>query len=252
MENKHKEKSKLSDIAHDRIKEMILNNRFRAGEHLDEVDLCALLNVSRTPLREAINRLVYENLLISVPQKGIFVPELTVQSITELFQARKLIEPIVMMLSAPFLDISILESYKHISQKLLKDESPDNVDKLHEIDFEFHHYIASMCNNQYILDANTSIEEQFQRVRTQNFYPRERAINGAKEHIDIIDKILDKDYESLPDCLLNHIVSTEKYYYKNLIEFSAADVSVHFIKKHNLNNRTQNTEPLSSSPITFN
>ena len=222
-------KQKLSDIAHEKMKEMILNNQFRPGEHLEETALCEMLNVSRTPLREAINRLVNENLLIAVPQKGIFVPEMSIQNIADLFRARKLIEPMVVMLSAPNLDHEILMSFKEKTEKMIVDQ---NISALHLLDYDFHSYINNSCGNQYIFQSVSYITDQFQRVRTQNFFPVERSVNGAKEHLVIINTILKGEYSALPDLMLNHITSTENYYFRKLLENNVAESNIDYLKRN--------------------
>lgn len=222
-------KAKLSDLAHDRLKSMILNNAFTPGEHLDEVALCEMLNLSRTPLREAINRLVNEHLLISVPQKGIFVPEMSIQNVAELFKARKLIEPMVILMSAKHIDKTKLMEFREKTLQLLETK---NIEEIHKLDYDFHSYINTNCGNQYILQTVTFISDQFQRVRTQNFYPIERSLNGAREHILIIDKLIVEDYQTLPDLILDHITSTETYYYKNLLDNDISQKSIDFIKKN--------------------
>ena len=222
-------KQKLSDIAHAQLKGMILNNQFSPGEHLEETVLCDMLSVSRTPLREAINRLVNENLLIAVPQKGIFVPEMSVQNIADLFRARKLIEPMVIMLSAPNLDHAVLIEFKEKTEKMIVDQ---DISALHSLDYDFHSYINNNCGNQYIFQSVSFITDQFQRVRTQNFFPVERSINGAKEHLVIIDTILKAEYSALPDLMLNHITSTETYYFRKLLENSVAESNIEYLKRN--------------------
>ena len=91
-------KSSLKEVAYQILKSKILNNEFAPNAYLDEKSLCAMLNISRTPIREAISKLEYENLVQTISQKGIFVTDMPIQSVTELFQARKMIEPIAMSL----------------------------------------------------------------------------------------------------------------------------------------------------------
>ena len=216
----------LSTYAYDKLKDMILNNEFAPGFHLEEKYICELLGISRTPIREALNRLVYEKLLISVPKKGIYVPSLSVQSIAELFQARKLIEPMVLMLSAKNLDGETLQNFRAKTLALIRDE---DISAIHRLDYDFHAYINSCCNNQHIQRTVDYISDLFQCVRTQDFYPMERALNGAHEHIEIIDNILDRQYDVLPQLMLNHITSTETFYFKSLQNTSVSDSYIQFL-----------------------
>lgn len=229
MENK----AKLSDYAHDKLKELILDNTFKPGQHLEEVSLCELLKISRTPLREAINRLVNEKLLVAVPQKGIFVPELTIQDVVEIFKARKTIEPIVIMLSAASLDKTVILNFKKKTLEILKEKNP-NPKSIHELDYQFHDYINKNCGNRYIYQHTSYISELFQRVRTQDFYPLERAINGAREHLEIMDSIISGKFDDLSALMLNHIKSTERYYYKRILEEDEVvkDKNIRFVSDH--------------------
>lgn len=222
-------KEKLSDYAHDKLKEMILNNTFMPSEHLDESALCELLNISRTPLREAINRLVNENLLVAVPQKGIFVPDLSIQDVTEIFRARKMFEPMIIMLSADKMDRNVLLNYRQDTLSLLEKQ---DIAALHELDYDFHSYINVSCGNHYVYQCYVLISDQFQRVRTQNFYPVERAVKGAKEHLVILDNLIKGNYSPLPRLILDHIKSTENYYYKKVLENNICEDYVDFIKQN--------------------
>ena len=230
-----KEKEKLSDFAYKQLKQRILANSFKPGEHLEEVSLCEMLSISRTPLREAINRLMYEDLLISVPQKGIFVPELSFQTTAELFRARKLLEPMVILLSVRRLDKDVLMSFRGRTSSLLEHKHLEEPDAalLHQLDYDFHDYINTNCGNQYILRNVTYISDHFQRVRTQDFFPVERAVNGALEHIKIIDAVLNGDLDSLPTLMLEHIISTESFYYKNLLNDDVPLANIEHLK-HNI------------------
>ena len=75
-----------------RLKEMTVNFGVRPGEHLNEVALARALDASRTPLREALNRLVAERLIEFRPGKGFFCRDLDVRSIYDLYEVRQALE----------------------------------------------------------------------------------------------------------------------------------------------------------------
>lgn len=208
-------KRPLNIYAYDTLKEMILNNEYAPGTHLEEKDLCERLNISRTPLRESINRLAFEGLLQTVPKKGIFIEELSIQFITELFQARKALEPMVVTMAAKNMDKDQLIEFRHQTIELI--DTKDAM-KLHKLDYKFHTYLNSKCGNRHLLRAIGNIGDQFQRVRTQDFYPVERATKGAYEHLDIIDALVNETLDLLPTLIQKHISSTEEYYFMNLLQ----------------------------------
>ena len=74
------------------IKGWILQARARPGEFLSEMELARLCKTSRTPVREACNRLAQENWLSKIPHKGYLVPPISVREIVDVYEFRKLIE----------------------------------------------------------------------------------------------------------------------------------------------------------------
>lgn len=82
---------RVRDI-YDQLKQMAVAFRFRPGDRLNEVALSRELGVSRTPLREALNRLVAEKLVDFRPGEGFFCRDLDAQSIFDLFELRAVIE----------------------------------------------------------------------------------------------------------------------------------------------------------------
>lgn len=205
---------KLKSIAYGTIKQKILNNELLPGEYLEEKKLCEMLNVSRTPIREAISRLEQEDLVQVIPSKGIFVTTVSVQAIKELFQARHYLEPMLLRLSFPNLNIDTLLEYKQNFASALE---ASDYPKLHQLDYDFHNYINSQCNNGYLIKMMNILSDNFQRVRTQEFYAKERTETGAREHLILINLLIDGDMEGATEYLGKHISSTEKYYFKSLI-----------------------------------
>ena len=80
------------DDIYDQVKAMAVSFRLRPGDRLNEVALSRDLGVSRTPLREALNRLVAERLFDFRPGQGFFCRPLDAQSVFDLFELRQIIE----------------------------------------------------------------------------------------------------------------------------------------------------------------
>src|SRR5690606_31139082 len=74
------------------IRRMAVNFEFRPEQRINEVELAAALNVSRTPVREALNRLVIEGLITLVPNKGFYCRPFDAEQIMSLFEVRTALE----------------------------------------------------------------------------------------------------------------------------------------------------------------
>lgn len=209
----------LKNIAYHTLKDKILNNEFPPNTYLEEKALCEMLNISRTPIREAINKLEFEDLVQIIPQKGIFVTDFSIQSVAELFQARKLMEPMLLQLSGPLLNKDTLLEFR---ERALAAIEANDIDQLCQIDCQLHNYFNSNCQNQFLAKLMAYITDQYQRVRTQSLYPQERTVQGAREHIDIIDRLINEDFAAAQELLRQHITNTESYYFKNLLKSATA------------------------------
>ena len=89
----------LSQRAYGRLREMAINYRFRPGERLNEGALAKDLQLSRTPLREAMHRLVSEGLLHLVSGRGFFARPLDVKEVCDLYEARLALETAIVRLA---------------------------------------------------------------------------------------------------------------------------------------------------------
>ncbi|MEV0804980.1 GntR family transcriptional regulator [Micromonospora sp. NPDC050200] len=85
-------KRTLAEVVTGLLRDRILDGEFPPGTQMNEVELAAYFEVSRGPLREAMQRLVQEGLLVSYPRRGIFVPALTSEDLEDIFVARQAIE----------------------------------------------------------------------------------------------------------------------------------------------------------------
>jgi DNA-binding GntR family transcriptional regulator len=93
------ERPNLSEAVAVKVRELIVDGRLRAGQRVNEVHLAARLGVSRTPLREALTRLVAEGALVSRPRCGFYVCPLSLEEFEQIYPIRALLDPEVLRLA---------------------------------------------------------------------------------------------------------------------------------------------------------
>ena len=89
----------LADEVAKVVRTMILDGRLPAGDRINEVHLSAQLGVSRTPLREALSRLVNEGALRDEPRRGVFVKPLTAEEVQAIYPIRAILDPAALRLA---------------------------------------------------------------------------------------------------------------------------------------------------------
>ncbi len=131
------------------LKKWILECRFRPSELLAEVDLARLCQTSRTPVREACNRLSQENWISRIPHKGYLVPAISVREIAEVYEFRKLLECFTAERAAASAGADQIAKLK----ELLKKESEPGAatNDLLAISESFHLAVAEIARNQPVL-----------------------------------------------------------------------------------------------------
>jgi len=207
-------KENLRDKIYETLKRQIITNELPPNSYLDEKVLCAQMQVSRTPFREAISKLESDKFVAVVPQRGVTVSDLSIQSVIELFQVRKELEPLVLKMCKR-IDKDKLLAFRTATEEALKKQDYSG---LRRLDHELHLFLLASSENRHMIHIMTYISDQYQRVLEAQKYMRDqRAVRGAKEHIALINALLGDKQEEACSLMRQHIVTTEQFYYKSLM-----------------------------------
>jgi DNA-binding GntR family transcriptional regulator len=187
----------ISDVLVSALRDMIVDGRLSAGSRINEVHLAALLRVSRTPLREALGRLVAEGALTTVPRVGYFVCPLTLGEFQQLYPIRAILDPAALRLAG----IPSPQRLHHLQALNSEIRQTRDVAKLIDLDNAWHHELLAGCRNKVLID----LVEQFMR-RTRRYeiaLMRERGHGrvSADEHKSILAALRAGDLEAACDAL---------------------------------------------------
>jgi DNA-binding GntR family transcriptional regulator len=129
------------------VRDMILDGRLPAGGRINEVHLAAQIGVSRTPLREALSRLVSEGALRDVPRRGFFVCPLTAEEVRAIYPMRSILDPAALRLSG-IPSAGRLAELRRLNRQLAACTDPVDTVRL---DDELHLELLADCPNPEIL-----------------------------------------------------------------------------------------------------
>lgn len=205
----------LKEKSYKIIKQNIINLVYAPGEYLEEKKLSHSLNVSRTPMREALSRLEEEGWVKIYPRKGIYVSNIDEELINNVFEARKNLE-------VPALKLS-LNRLPSIKLKLLKEKYTNinisETNTLNDIDQEFHGMILSFYENYFLKKISLNIVEHTTRIWRFSLGKKlkSRIIESNDEHIKLIDLLLGGNIDEAEKILYDHLEKAQIYYLKILI-----------------------------------
>jgi DNA-binding GntR family transcriptional regulator len=188
---------RASDRAYTALREEILEGDLPAGTVLAEVEQSLRLGVSRTPLREALARLASEALVSTHSGRGVVVTEVTIERVTELFEVRQALEEQAARLAARRRDPAVFEQLQRefgSAHELLGTE--EGLRRYYALVARLDAAIDDAVGNPFLVSTLASVRTHIARIRRLSHDNPERLREAAKEHLTIIDAIVDGE-ESL-------------------------------------------------------
>ena len=194
--------TRVEDI-YTRLKSKLVGFGIRPGERMNEVALARELNVSRTPLREALNRLMAEHLVEFRPGSGFFCRALEPQTIYDLYELRRILETSAVMLACHRADDAGLRALEADTRARGLDITGLTVAQATERDEAFHIHIARLSGNAELARQLQTINDRTRFIRWVNMAARIKA--SKQEHRDILRAMMQRDADRAGDLLSAHI-----------------------------------------------
>lgn len=194
----------LSDELADHIRDLIATGKLVEGKRINEVHLATSLEVSRTPLREALGRLVSEGLVKSLPRKGFYVHKPGPEEVEQLYIMRAILDPAALRMAGPASGKQ-LGRLEALNLKILG--AKGNAGLIIDFDDLWHLELLSHCTNYILLDL---IQQFMRRTRSLEYaYMLEHANVevAVGEHRRIQQALQDQDVERAASILHQNMQS---------------------------------------------
>lgn len=200
----------LASRAYERLRADILYARLRPGELLSENQLAQQLSVSRTPVREAIQRLAREGLVRVLPQRGSRVALLSLQRIREALFVREAVESHVIraLLSMPadVVDIAVLKTcIARQADAVARDDLEDRM----RCDEDFHRALLTFCGMQGVWPIVAQARDMHQRVRAIAVPRFQSGKEAVQDHRAIVRALQSRDAERAVAQMAGHLRQNE-------------------------------------------
>jgi DNA-binding GntR family transcriptional regulator len=183
------------------VRQMIVDGVIPAGSRINEVHLARDLGVSRTPLREAIARLVREDTLATVPRVGAFVRPLTIEEFEQIYPIRALLDPEALRL-AGLPSRERINRLERLNARIDAAKDPDNIIAL---DDEWHLLLIEGCPNKVLIDLIQKFMRRTRRYELALMRERQQVDVATGTHREIIAKLRDGDIEAAASILKRNL-----------------------------------------------
>jgi DNA-binding GntR family transcriptional regulator len=199
------ENQTLNQRVHSRLRAMITTGAIPLGTQLDENTLAAELGISRTPIREAIGKLVEEGLVEYRPYRGNFVRTFTVKQVDDLFEVRKTLEGLAVRLTITQLTETHLATLREILDDIEAALRRRDLTEYGIADGRFHEAIARIAGNESLIEVLDRLGAQIQVVRTIANRDPEVVERTAFERPRILAALEARDTAEAVDLMEAHI-----------------------------------------------
>jgi DNA-binding GntR family transcriptional regulator len=194
-------KEVMSSKVYTALKDMIADYRFKPGARVNVEKVSRELGVSRTPVWEAVRRLEQEGLLKNIPNRGVFMAEMTLETAYELFQVRGALERLVARLAAAQMDSRTFDKLSGCAEEQLKVIEKEDPLGYSRLDFEFHSIIYKASRNAVLQEVLESVRMKMQPVNMQIMPILPRLY---QDHIEILEALRAKDPDVAEKVFIRH------------------------------------------------
>lgn len=198
----------LHDEATERVRDMIVEGLLAAGDWINESELCLQLQISRTPLREALKVLAAEGLIELVPRRGARVAQLSIREIVDLFEALSGIEGMAAEMAAVRMSATDLETLAQLQLQIeQRHKTRARLEYFHD-NQRLHEAIVRFSGNSAIVDIHARLIARVRRARYQAILSESRWSEAVQEHALILAALESRDARRAGDLMRQHVAQT--------------------------------------------
>lgn len=194
------------------ITQEIEAGRLAAGQFIREELIADQVNVSRTPVREALRILAAEGWLEIRKNQGVRVNVWRLDQVQEIFEARTLIEPYLVIQAVPRITPLDIEELTHLAEDMDGNPgaTPDAITRRQVANDRFHGLVTARSNHRVLCDALQKIKKIPLIKWTFRGYSEQERVRSNSQHFDMIDAIRAGDAELAGAIMKSHILHGRK------------------------------------------
>jgi DNA-binding GntR family transcriptional regulator len=184
------------------LKKAISDGVLMPGERLVEANVAKALGVSRTPVREAIEKLLTERLLSTTQGRGVVVTELSRSQVIQIYALREVLEGAASAFAALHASKAEIDDLRAIHQRM---DSLQTLDRMMQLNRRFHQAIYAAAHNQYLVEATNRLADALSLLPGTTYSAAQRPEGAQAEHAAILEAIENRNPEEAEKCARDHI-----------------------------------------------
>jgi DNA-binding GntR family transcriptional regulator len=186
------------------LSDRIMSGEIRPGERLNESLLSQQLGISRAPIREALQQLLEQGLVVNIPRRGMFVVSLGDEDVQKINSLRLVLESEALRLARAGITRLKVKKLAELLKKIEK-AKPTPPSESTRLDMEFHRTIWSSAGNEYLEKTLTSLTAPLFAHRVVTLVQRETQELVLDTHRPIYDFVIGRSKQTAEEVMLTHL-----------------------------------------------
>ncbi|BAZ43871.1 hypothetical protein NIES4102_08740 [Chondrocystis sp. NIES-4102] len=195
------------------LRASILSGEILPGEKLVETQLAKKLEVSRTPIREAIRQLQRENLLTADTSGGVKVTVISAIDAEQLYDCRIALEELAVReacTQATLAQIQKINKWVRLAEQLLESGFQEKSAEMLEIDYQFYLAIVESSSNKWLIYLLDQVFDKMKLLRVQTTKSNRRVLEIREEHSQVAQAIAKRDTETAVQLIRTHLLASKE------------------------------------------
>jgi len=193
----------LSESAYLSLRQAIHNGRFRPGDRMREAEIALWLGISRTPVRDALQRLEGDGLVTAAPRRGLVVTQIEPGQVSELYAVREVLEGLAGRLAAQHASSAEIDAMRDLLQRQAKMGRDDAA--LARLNRQFRDLVHRATHNRFLVSALETFEAAVAVLPSPAFATSGHGAASLKDHTDLLRAIERRDSDRAADLSAGHM-----------------------------------------------
>lgn len=188
------------------LEDDIVNGRLAPGVQLDMEELVARFEVSRTPVREALQQLEASGLVEVIPKRGTYVAKVGLPALSEMFEVMAELEAMCARLAARRASNDDIKRIDSALAACEQEATSGSANQYYYVNEHFHQLIYQCCGNAYLVQQTVALKTRLKPYRRLQLQLRNRIRQSLAEHRNIVEAIKSGDGERAAQVAKEHVL----------------------------------------------
>lgn len=195
----------IREVVYESIRNTLIEGKIPAGERFIEKEYSQRLNISRTPVREALKQLECEHLIEYIPRVGVVVKRITKDDVIEIYKIRQSLEILVAECVMENISIDEIHEISNLLDLTEKANKEGDIEKVIELFSEFNSLIYKASKMKRLPIMISNLNTYLQRFRNISILDNKRRETALLEHRTILKSIVSKDRDLMSNTIRKHL-----------------------------------------------